>query len=76
MAREFKAITGKITKLNEPHFVDHRGLWVMMVKENERWIAINSRDEEIIKKYHHQLQAQHSASHFNVKVQATSLEGN
>jgi hypothetical protein len=76
MAREFKAITGKITKLNEPHFVDHRGLWVMMVKENERWIAINSRDEEKIKKYHHQLQAQQSASHFNVKVQATSLEGN
>ena len=48
----------------------------MMVKENERWIAINSRDEKKIKKYHHQLQAQQSASHFNVKVQATSLEGN
>jgi hypothetical protein len=58
MAREFKAITGKITKLNDPYFAEKRGLWVMMVKENDRWIAINSRDEAKIKAYHQQLQSQ------------------
>ena len=37
MARAFKELTGNITKLNDPHFVAERGLWVMMVKENDRW---------------------------------------
>jgi hypothetical protein len=45
MARTFRPIIGNITKLNAPHFTEQRGLWVMMVKENDRWIAINSRDE-------------------------------
>ncbi len=49
MARAFKELTGNITKLNEPHFVADRGLWVMMVKENDRWIAINSLDEQKIR---------------------------
>ncbi|MEY3774332.1 MAG: hypothetical protein RLZZ129_1112 [Verrucomicrobiota bacterium] len=75
MAREFKPITGKITKLNEPQFAEQRRVWVMMVKENDRWIAINSRDEAKIKAYHHQLQTQQAASNLNVRVQATSLEG-
>ena len=75
MAREFKAITGKITKLNDPYFAEKRGLWVMMVKENDRWIAINSRDEAKIKAYHQQLQSQQATTSLNVKVQATSLEG-
>ena len=52
MARAFKEITGNITKLNEPYFAEQRGLWVMMVKENDRWIAINSRDEVKIRDYH------------------------
>ena len=43
MARAFKELTGNITKLNEPHFVADRGLWVMMVKENDRWIASGLR---------------------------------
>jgi hypothetical protein len=75
MAREFKPITGKITKLNEPQFAEQRRVWVMMVKENDRWIAINSRDEAKIKAYHQQLQTQQAASNLNVRVQATSLEG-
>uniref|UniRef100_UPI00404B08D1 hypothetical protein n=1 Tax=Cephaloticoccus sp. TaxID=1985742 RepID=UPI00404B08D1 len=35
MARAFKELTGNITKLHDPHFVAARGLWVMMVKEND-----------------------------------------
>ena len=48
----------------------------MMVKENDRWLAINSRDEAKIRAYHHQLETQRTASTLNVRVQATTLEGN
>jgi hypothetical protein len=49
MARAFRPITGNITKLNDPYFAEQRGMWVMMVKENDRWLAINSRDEAKIR---------------------------
>ena len=45
MAREFKQITGTITKINAPYFAEKRNVWVMMVKTNENWVAINSRNE-------------------------------
>jgi len=76
MAREFKAIAGNITKLNDPYFAEKRGLWVMMVKENDRWIAINSRNEGKIRGYHSQLESQRSAQSLGVKIQVTTLEGN
>ena len=53
MAREFKQITGTITKINAPYFAEKRNVWVMMVKTNENWVAINSRNEVKIKQYHH-----------------------
>jgi hypothetical protein len=43
MARAFKELTGNITKLNEPHFVAARGLWVMMVKENDACPRVSLR---------------------------------
>lgn len=73
MARAFKDITGNITKLNDPHFAQDRGLWVMMVKENNRWIAINSRDEVKIRDYHALLATRRTAQSLNVTVQATTL---
>ena len=73
MARAFKELTGNITKLNEPHFVADRGLWVMMVKENDRWIAINSRDEQKIRSYHALLTTRKTANTLNISVQATTL---
>jgi len=76
MARTFKSITGNITKLNAPYFAEKRKLWVMMVKENDRWLAINSRDEAKIRAYHEQLESQRTAANLGVKVQATSLDGN
>ena len=42
MARGFKELTGNITKLNDPHFVAARGLWVMMRFMNTRWICTQS----------------------------------
>jgi len=76
MAREFKQITGTITKINVPYYAEKRGLWVMMVKSNNNWVAINSRDEAKIKEYHALLEQQRSALNLNLKVQATTLEGN
>ena len=76
MAREFKQITGTITKINAPYYAERRGLWVMMVKSNNSWVAINSRDEVKIKEYHALLEQQKSALNLNLKVQATTLEGN
>ena len=76
MAREFKQITGTITKINAPYFAEKRNVWVMMVKTNENWVAINSRDEVKIKQYHQQLEQQKTALNLNLKVQATTLEGN
>jgi len=76
MAREFKQITGTITKINAPYYAEKRGLWVMMVKSNNNWVAINSRDEAKIKEYHALLEQQRSALNLNLKVQATTLEGN
>jgi len=73
MARAFKELTGNITKLNDPHFVAARGLWVMMVKENDRWIAINSRDEQKIRSYHALLTTRKTANTLNISVQATTL---
>jgi len=73
MARAFKEITGNITKLNEPRFAADRGLWVMMVKENDRWIAINSRDEGKIREYHTLLSTRKTAITLNLSVQATTL---
>jgi len=68
MARSFKDITGNITKLNDPYFAEKRGLWVMMVKENDRWIAINSRDELKIREYHALLATRRTARILNVSV--------
>jgi hypothetical protein len=76
MAREFKQITGTITKINAPYYAEKRGLWVMMVKSNNSWVAINSRDEVKIKEYYALLEQQKSALNLNLKVQATTLEGN
>ena len=76
MAREFKQITGTITKINTPYYAEKRGLWVMMVKSNNSWVAINSRDEAKIKEYYALLEQQKSALNLNLKVQATTLEGN
>lgn len=73
MARTFKAITGNITKLNEPRYAEDRQLWVMMVKENDRWVAINSRDEAKIRDYHRLLETRRTAQTLNIGVQATSL---
>ena len=76
MAREFKQITGTITKINAPYFAEKRNVWVMMVKTNENWVAINSRNEVKIKQYHLLLEQQKTALNLNLKVQATTLEGN
>lgn len=73
MARAFKELTGNITKLNEPRFAADRGLWVMMVKENDRWIAINSRDEQKIRDYHALLSTSRTANTLNISVQPTTL---
>jgi len=73
MARAFKEISGNITKLNTPCFAEQRGLWMMMAIENDRWIAINSRDEAKIRSYHQLLETRRTANTLNVTVQATTL---
>lgn len=73
MARAFREIRGNITKLNPPHFASERNLWVMMVKENDQWIGLCSRNEEKIKAYHRQLETQQTAQNLNLTVQATTL---
>ena len=73
MARAFKEITGNITKLNDPYFAEQRGLWMMMVKVNDRWIAINSRDEGKIRDYHRLLETRKSTQTLNITVQPTTL---
>lgn len=73
MARDFKPITGNITKLNAPYFAEQRGLWVMMVKENDRWTAINSRSEEKIRSYHAVLETRQTVQKLNISIQPTTL---
>jgi len=76
MAREFRKFKGTITKLNPPHYAKDRNVWVMMVKENDTWIGISSRSEDKIFDYYRELQTQVSAAQLNIKVQATTLQGN
>ena len=45
----------------------------MMVKENDRWIAINSRSEEKIRDYHGLLETRRTAQTLNISVQPTTL---
>ena len=44
-----------------------------MVKENDQWIGLCSRNEEKIKAYHRQLETQQTAQNLNLTVQATTL---
>ena len=48
-------------------------MWVLMVKENGKWIAVVSRSEEKIKAHYDLIEAKRIAQSINTSIQATSL---
>jgi hypothetical protein len=73
MAKQLKPIEGHIAQINAPRFAEDRNMWVMMVKENGKWQAVTSRNEEKIKSYHQLLESKRIAQSINTNIQATSL---
>ena len=63
MAKQLKQIDGHIAQINAPRFAEDRKMWVMMVKENGKWQAVTSRNEEKIKSYHQLLESKQPGSH-------------
>jgi len=54
MAKQLKDFDGHIEAIKTPRFAEDRKVWVLMVKENGRWTAVVSKDEQRIKD-HYQL---------------------
>ncbi len=73
MSRGLKTIDGAITAVNAPIFAAHRNLWILWVKENEKWVAVTSRDERKISDYYQLLLTRRAAQSLNVNVQTTTL---
>jgi hypothetical protein len=73
MGKQLRQFEGRIDKVSPPRFAADRKVWVLMVKESGKWIAVVSREEEKIKAHYDLLEAKRIAQTINTSVQATSL---
>jgi integrase len=73
MGKQLRNFEGRIDAVSQPRFATDRKVWVLMVKENGKWIAVVSRSEEKIKAHHDLIEAKRIAQTINTSVQATSL---
>jgi integrase len=73
MGKQLRNFEGRIDAVSQPRFAADRNVWVLMVKENGKWIAVVSRNEEKIKAHYDLLEAKRIAQTINTSVQATSL---
>jgi hypothetical protein len=73
MGKQLRNFEGRIDTVSQPRFAADRKVWVLMVKENGKWIAVVSRSEEKIKAHYDLIEAKRIAHTINTSVQATSL---
>lgn len=73
MGKQLRKFEGRIDAVSQPRFAADRKVWVLMVKENGKWIAVVSRSEEKIKAHYDLIEAKRIAQSINTSVQATSL---
>ena len=73
MGKQLRNFEGRIDAVSQPRFAADRKVWVLMVKENGKWIAVVSRSEEKIKAHYDLIEAKRIAQTINTSVQATSL---
>jgi hypothetical protein len=73
MAKQLKDFNGHIESVKPPRFAEDRKVWVLMVKENGRWTAVVSKDEERIKAHYQLIESKRIAQSINLSVQATNL---
>lgn len=73
MGKQLRNFEGRIDTVSQPRFAADRKVWVLMVKENGKWIAVVSRSEEKIKAHYDLIEAKRIAQTINTSVQATSL---
>jgi hypothetical protein len=73
MGKQLRNFEGRIDAVSQPRFAADRNVWVLMVKENGKWIAVVSRNEEKIKAHYDLIEAKRIAQTINTSIQATSL---
>jgi hypothetical protein len=73
MGKQLRNFEGRIDAVSQPRFTADRKVWVLMVKENGKWIAVVSRSEEKIKAHYDLIEAKRIAHTINTSIQATSL---
>lgn len=73
MGKQLRNFEGRIDAVSQPRFAVDRKVWVLMVKENGKWIAVVSRSEEKIKAHYDLIEAKRIAQTINTSIQATSL---
>ena len=73
MGKQLRNFEGRIDAVSQPRFAADRKVWVLMVKENGKWIAVVSRSEEKIKAHYDLIEAKRIAQTINTSIQATSL---
>ena len=73
MGKQLRSFEGRIDAVSQPRFAADRNVWVLMVKENGKWIAVVSRNEEKIKAHYDLIEAKRIAQTINTSIQATSL---
>jgi len=73
MGKQLRNFEGRIDAVIQPRFAADRNVWVLMVKENGKWIAVVSRNEEKIKAHYDLIEAKRIAQTINTSIQATSL---
>ena len=73
MGKQLRNFEGRIDAVSQPRFAADRKVWVLMVKENGKWIAVVSRSEEKIKAHYDLIEANRIAQTINTSIQATFL---
>ena len=73
MGKQLRIFEGRIDAVSQPRFAADRNVWVLMVKENGKWIAVVSRSEEKIKAHYDLIEVKRTAQTINTSIQATSL---
>jgi len=73
MAKQLKDFNGHIEAVKPPRFAEDRKVWVLMVKENGRWTAVVSKDEQRIRDHYQLIESKRIAQSINTTIQSTSL---
>jgi hypothetical protein len=77
MGKQLRNFEGRIDAVSQPRFAADRNVWVLMVKENGKWIAVVSRNEEKIKAHYDLIEAKRIAKTINTfSSSTTSVENN